>query len=183
MATAVSIASSALVLIGHPSISSFTEPGAGAQAAASLYEDTLRDTLTEHSWRFSMRKQTLSRLIAEPLNQYKYQFQLPSDFLAVQTTRPIMNYEIFQDKLLANEKDIDLDYWFRPGEWAFPTYFIKALQYRLAAEFAQSVTQKKELADQYIKMYFTQLARAKSRDSQNRTNVAIADNPFVQVRY
>ncbi len=40
MASSIDIASNALILIGDSPISSFEDPGAGAQAASNLYLET-----------------------------------------------------------------------------------------------------------------------------------------------
>ena len=77
--SAIQISSNALILLGHPPISSFEEPGAGAQGASNLYEQSYLNMLTVHRWRFATKKAQLSRLTEAPMNGYSYQFQLPSD--------------------------------------------------------------------------------------------------------
>ena len=67
--SAIQISSNALILLGHPPIASFEEPGAGAQAASNLYEQSYLNLLTIHRWRFATKKAQLS--VREVNKRYK----------------------------------------------------------------------------------------------------------------
>lgn len=183
--SAVQIASNALLLIGHSPISSFVEPGNGARVMSALYESTLLDVLSDHYWRFATRKQDLSRLTSVPLNTYQYAFQLPAQFVMVHAVRvgnagsTGIDYEIFEDEIYTDQPAISLDYIFRPDESAFPPYFVKLMEYRLAAEAAQAVASKSDLSNQFFQLYQKQLLKAKARDAQNRPNNIIRSSPFI----
>jgi len=66
------------LLIGHGTINSFTDVGAGALAAANLYDTVYEDAITAYPWRFAIGKASLSKLVAAPLNEWTNAFQLPS---------------------------------------------------------------------------------------------------------
>jgi len=182
MATSIGMSSNALLLIGHNTINAFTDPGAGARAAANLYQTVYEDAITSHSWRFAIGKATLSELVAKPRNEWARAFQLPGDLLMVLRTYPRSNYEIYEDKIYTNGNAVDIDYWFTPSEGVLPPYFVKLMQYRLAAEFAISVTDNRTLAQIFEEKADRQFLVAANRDSQGRPNVAIKSSPFTEVR-
>jgi len=182
MATDISMSSNALLLIGHGTINSFTDAGAGARAASNLYTPIYEDAITSYPWRFSMGKVTLSKLVDTPLNEWKNAFQLPGDLLLVYRTYPRTPFEIYEDKLYSDQESIEIDYWFKPAEAVLPPYFIKYMQYLLAAEFAISVTDNRSLAEAFTVKAGTQMLVAQNRDSQGRTNNAIESAPFIEIR-
>lgn len=182
MATSISMCSNALLLIGHGTINSFTDPGAGARAASNLYDVVYEDAITSYPWRFAMGKGTLSKLVAAPLNEWSNAFQLPADLLLTYRTYPRSVFEIYEDKLYTDNDTIEVDYWFKPEEPNLPPYFVKLMQYLLAAEFAISVTDNRTLADTYAAASQRQAMIAQNRDSQGRTNNAIESAPFLEVR-
>ena len=182
MASKIDISSNALILIGDKPISSFSDPGAGAQAVSNIYDSTVRQLLSMHYWRFSMKKQKLNRLSQEPLNQYKFAFQLPSDFNIVYAVRPNCDYQIFQRFVYSDQNDIDLDYGFYPDEPDMPLYFTKALEYKLASDLAMSVVNDAQVAALQGQNHREALAHAMSIDSRSTPPVAIMDSPFTDVR-
>lgn len=182
MATDISMCSNALLLLGHGTINSFSDSGAGARAANNLYMTVYEDALTGYPWRFAMGKVTLSKLAAAPLNEWTNAFQLPGDLLQVYRTYPRSNFEIYEDKLYSDSETIQIDYWFKPDETTLPPYFVKYMQYALAAEFAISVTDNRTLAENFDAKAMQQKMVAMNRDSQGRTNNAIESAPFLEVR-
>jgi len=182
MATDISMSSNALLLIGHNTINSFTDAGAGARAAANLYEVVYEDAITSHAWRFAMGKVTLSKLAAAPLNEWTNAFQLPGDLLLTYRNYPRSPFEIYEDMLFSDQETMEIDYWFKPAETTLPPYFVKLMQYLLAAEFAISVTDNRTLAETFTNAADRQRLVAMNRDSQGRTNNAIESAPFLEVR-
>lgn len=182
MATDISMSSNALLLIGHETINSFTDAGAGARSASNLYATVYEDALTGYPWRFAMGKVALSKLTADPLNEWANAFQLPGDLLLVYRTYPRSTFEIYEDKLYSDQETIEIDYWFKPAETTLPPYFVKYMQYALAAEFAISVTDNRTLAELFDAKASQQKLIAMNRDSQGRTNNAIESAPFLEVR-
>ena len=182
MATDISMSSNALLLIGHETINSFTDAGAGARSASNLYATVYEDALTGYPWRFAMGKVALSKLTADPLNEWSNAFQLPGDLLLVYRTYPRSTFEIYEDKLYSDQETIEIDYWFKPAETTLPPYFVKYMQYALAAEFAISVTDNRTLAELFDAKASQQKLIAMNRDSQGRTNNAIESAPFLEVR-
>ena len=185
MASSIDISSNALLLIGDEPINSFTEPGAGAQAAANLYPSTKTRLLSTHPWTFALKNIRLSRLTAEadPLTDYKYQYQIPTDLIRLWSIQPHANYAMIGDLILSNENDgLLATYVFDVAEAAFPAHFIKALEYMLAAEMAISVTEDTGKAQLYEQKARDAASQARNIDSSSKPQLSIVDSPFVSAR-
>lgn len=185
MATDIQIASNALLLIGDDPINSFTEPGAGATVAAAIYYDTKRMMLSEHPWTFALKEQYLNRLTQQPDDEtnYNYAFQLPGELIRILAIFPYSSYTIVGSLLYSNETVLLARYIYDVDETELPPHFIKALEYKLAADFAISVTENTAKSEFYEKKYMVQLGSARTIDSQNKPQVPIIDSPFVDVRF
>ena len=175
------IVSQALLLIGEAPISSFSE-GTGGLVASNMYDTARDDMLTEYRWRFATGKHELSRLTTAPINEWKYAFQMPTDLLLMIRTYPQSKFEVYEDKIYSNSHTLEIDYIFRPDVGSFPAYFVKALSYKLAMEFALSITNNQALSEMMERRYISQIRKAKYNDAQGRTNSAIADRPWINIR-
>jgi hypothetical protein len=184
MASDIDIASNALILIGDNPISSFTEPGFGATTAANLYENTYLSALSEHPWTFALKEQYLSRLSQQPdpETNFKYAFQVPVDAVRIWAVFPHSNYTLVGDLLYSNYDKLLMRYNRKPPESELPPHFVKALEYRLAADFSVSVTEDINKHQLFERKYLSAMAMARSVDSQGKPPVAIIDSPFVDVR-
>ena len=181
--SAIQISSNALILLGHPPIASFEEPGAGAQAASNLYEQSYLNMLTIHRWRFATKKAELARLSGTPLNGFTYKFQLPNDILYLIRKDVGFDYEVYGSELHSNNLTEEIDYIHRVNEDNLPPYFIKAFEFFMASQLAIPVVGNTTRADYYASMYEMQLKRAKFADSTQRPGDTFRDNPYVQVRF
>ncbi len=184
MPTSIDIASNALILIGDEPISSFSDPGAGAQAAANLYPETYRQVMSEHPWSFAFKEQKLSRLSAQPdaLTNYKYAFQVPTDLIRLWAILPHSDYVIIGGLLYSNQNELLARYVYQVEETSLPPHVTKTLEYRLASDFAMLVTESQTKATFYEEKYRDMLQRAKSIDSQGRPQQPFIDSPFIDVR-
>lgn len=181
--SAIQISSNALILLGHPPISSFDEPGAGAQASSNLYEQSYLNLLTIHRWRFATKKAQLARLSEAPLNGYQYKFQLPPDLLYLIKKDEGFKYEVFGDELHSNNLAEEIDYIYRVNEDNLPPYFIKMFEFFFAAQLAIPVVGNTSRADYYANLYEMQLKRAKFADSSQRPGDTFLQSPYTQARY
>lgn len=185
MPTSIDIASNALILIGDEAISSFQDPGSGAEAAANLYPETYKQVLSEHPWTFALKEQQLSRLSAEPDDKtnYRYAFQLPADLIRLWAIMPHSDYTIVGSLLYSNQTELLSRYVYQVNETSLPAHIVKTLEYKLASDFAMLVTEDAQKAQYYEAKYLDMLGRAKSIDSQGRPPTPIIDSPFVDVRF
>jgi len=195
----VKLASNALIRLGHTTIASFTDGTAGAEVMSNLFEDSYKALLTQTRWRFATRTQRLSKLTTNPDNtSYQYQYTLPSDMLYVikassgsfnkntntfQTGSSISNYEIYGDKLYANESDLAIDYISNIPSNLIPSYFAITVEFYLASIAAIAITGDTDKADYFDKQYQKSLLRAKFADSSQRPSDSLADqSPYISVR-
>ena len=199
--TKLSICSDALIMLGAKPLSSFSEGTDAAQICDRLYDDIRDSTIGMHPWTFSFKKTQLARTTATPVNEFKYEYQLPGDRLnnvrAVFTSgtsgvRPIQyGWEIMGDKLLSSEEEIYVDYQYPTPEAELPTYFIQLLKYMMAWNIAETVTDQITKADYFktqavgtpsenMRGGFFRVAT--SIDSQNRQTEAIEDYSLISVR-
>ena len=182
----ISIASNALLLLGHEPISSFTEGTAGATIAANLYENSYLAVLSNHRWRFATKTQQLARLTEEPLIEgYRYAYQLPSDLLYLQSINEgaTDRYNVYETKLYTNDENVIADYTYRVDEDKLPPYFTKMLEFYLAAQFALSLTGDMQKGEYFSKMYLNEIKRAKWADSTQQPQNLFVDSQYVNVRY
>lgn len=184
MATsAISICSNALILLGDNPISSFSEPGAGAQTASNLYESSYINLLSMHRWRFATKKADLSRLSTSPINEWQYQYQMPTDMVAIITVYPNGDYEIYGDKIYANTNTLSIDYVYRVDESQLPLWFAKTMEFYLAMQFAIPVTGNSTRLGEMEQLWTQQLRSSKNIDSTIRPNAGVFDSPFTSIRW
>jgi len=185
MPSDIDMSSNALILIGDDPIASFSDPGAGAQAAANLYPETYRQVLSSHPWSFALKEQLLNQLAAQPddLTNYKFAYQLPSDMIRLWAIFPHSDYTIVGGLLYSNANELLGRYVFEQDETQLPPHFTKALEYRLASDFAQLITESTSKSEFFEKKYLQAIAMARTIDSQQKPQVPIIDSPFVDVRF
>ena len=173
--------SNALVLLGDEPISSITEPGAGAKASV-LYESAYFSMLSSHTWKFATKKKELSKLSEAPLNEFQFQYQLPTDFIVIITTYPASTYKILGDKLYTDSSSVEIDYIYKITEDQFPPYFIEAFEYYLAAKLAIPITDDLNKMDVMQRKYELVSRNAKYADNQSAPAISIIDTPYKVVR-
>jgi len=185
MATSeIEISSKALLLIGDNGISAYDESKAGITAQA-LFPSVLENLLAFHLWRFATKQFNLSRLVTGPLDDtgYQYRFQLPAGYIRTVQVFPGVPYEIVEDKIHANVDELTLEYIYKPDVAAWPPWFVKLMEYTMAAELANPVTESAAVADLWDGKARLQLGAAMSIDSQQRPNVAFKHNPILEAHY
>lgn len=185
MPSSIDIASNALLLVGDNPISSFEDPGAGAQAAANLYPETKKRLLSEHPWSFALKQQRLNRLsqVPDTLTNYQYAFQLPTDLIRIWNMQPHGDYILIGNLLYSNQNEILATYVYDVDEVKLPPHFVKSLEYSLAADFAISVTEDENKAGLYERKAVNASAQAMAIDSQGRPQIGIIDSPLIDVRH
>ena len=185
MASAIDLASNALLLIGDNPISSFDDAGAGAQTAGALYPDTKRRVLSEHPWSFALKQQRLNKLSQKPdtLTNYTNAFPIPPDLIRLWNLQPWSDYMIVGDLIYTNQTELLATYVYDVDEVQFPPHMIKAMEYTLAADFSISIMENEKLATLFTEKALLFTSKAMATDSQNRPQSAIMDSPLVSVRF
>lgn len=186
--TSIALCSRALLKIGANSIASFDEGTAEAEIAANLYPSVRDGLLSAHPWSFATGQTELAALAAEPLADFAYAYQLPSDFLralsAGQGGRGRgLPYRIAERRLHADAPSVVLTYIFRPDETEFPPFFDVALIARLAADFCVPLTESTARSESLHKLSETEFRRAKVIDAQQESPGRIDDFTLIGVRF
>jgi len=168
--TSLSICSDALILLGAAPISSFTEGSDGAQACDRLYPDLRDNIIANYMWSWSVQKAQLARLSTNPLDEWKYAYQLPGDMLSgvialfpnnsTNQSSAKYGWEIYGDQLYTNFDKVYIDYQSTVSESKMPVYFVRLLRTALAAELGFVITDQLSKSD-----YFRSLAFGSPADS------------------
>ena len=189
--TKVDICSTALVMIGANTITSFSDDSTEANVCNTVYEDILKSSLTRHRWRFATEQKQLSLLTATPTGRYAYAYQLPTDpellqLITLTVNDLVIPYERYGDKVYLDNygstSSVICDYIFRQDEGEFPPHFILALQYQLASLFAGSIARDSGMIKQFAGMAERQYLVAKNIDSAEKTNKALDHSRFINLR-
>ena len=179
--TGVSICSDSLILLGAKPISSFTDGTDEANSCDRLYPNVRDMTLMLYPWSFSYKKTQLAKLITTPVNEWRYEYQLPGDrlgnpraaFRSNKTNElPIKEWEIIGDKLMTNEEEMFIDYPYQTPEFAMPQYFVQLLKYMMAWHLAYQVTEQTDKT-QYWQQVATGLPGENGRGGYLRQAIAM----------
>lgn len=185
--SSIALCSRALLKIGADTITSFDEGTAEAEIAANLYPTTRDALLSVHPWNFATGQTVLAQLSVEPVADFTYAYQLPSDLLRVLSAgegeqgRGI-RFRVAERRLHADTTEVVLTYIFRPQELDFPPFFDQALIVRLAAEFCIPLTGSTSRAEMLEKLAEAELRRAKLIDAQQETPGRIDDFTLIDAR-
>ncbi|QRV71457.1 tail tubular protein A [Methylophilales phage MEP301] len=199
--TDIRICSDSLLMLGANPISSFTEGTDEANICDRLYPDIKIKTLASYPWSFSFKKVQLARLITTPTNEYKYQYQMPSDMIgvprAVYDTASVggpirKEYRLMGDKILTDYEQVYVDYQYNVPEYALPHYFVQLLKYQMAWHLAMPITDQNEKS-QYWQVVAQgtpgengrggYMRQAMSIDGQGQPTNAFQDFSLIDVRY
>lgn len=169
--TALTVCSDSLLLLGARPISSFNEGTDAANLCDRLYPGIKKSTLQGYHWSFSFKTAQLARTINAPVNEYLYEYVLPSDRLGsvyrVYNSRSVgaqtvTDWEIIGDKLVTNYETVVVDYQALVDEADMPSYFIQLLKYMMAWHLAEPIT------DQVAKTQYWQSVAVGSPGENNR---------------
>jgi len=193
--TNVSICNQALILLGSDTISSFSDASNDASTICNnIYDTVKRQALSLYPWSFALTKVQLSRSSTIPINEWSYQYDLPSTSVSgtplqvynSSSTRilPIQNHEILYTgsgpTIATNEETIYVDYITSAiTEGVMPSYFVQLLVYMMAWHLAEPVTDQITESENGRGGYFRQ---ATNIDGRGKPNYAIVDFPLTDVR-
>ena len=185
--TSIELVNRALVKIAASPISGFEDGTAESVVAATLYASTRDALISAHPWSFATAQRRLSRLVAQPIADFDYAYQLPADFLRALSAGGGpegrgLDYRIVERRLHTNAEAVTLTYIFRPVETAFPPFFDQALIARLAAEFCLPITESTSRADSLHKLADDSFKRARLIDAQQDVPGRFEDFSLVGVR-
>jgi len=189
--TKVDICSTALIMIGANTITSFSDDSTEANVCNTIYEDILKSALTRHRWRFATEQKQLSLLTSAPTGRYAYAYQLPTSpellqLITLTVNDIVIPYERYGDKVFldnyGSSSSVICDYVYRADEGEFPPHFILALEYTLAGLFAGSIARDSGMIKQFADMAERQYLVAKNIDSAEKTTRKLDQSRFINLR-
>ena len=192
MASEVSICNAALQLVKHTTqITSLSQGTKQATACEVIYEE-MRDTLLEmHTWNFATSRVKLARLVATPVFEWSYGYQLPADFLRAVSVHENANsfgatpYKIEGGHINTDATDLYLRYIQRVSDPnlmppTFRSALTKLLGSRLAVALAQSMSLSEKLYAQFLDQ---DLPTAKSTDAVQGHADDLPESSWISARY
>lgn len=194
MADNITICNLALGKIGAARITSLDEASQPARYCNLFYAQTRDEVLQSATWNFACVRATLSRLADAPAFGWAFQYQLPSDYLAViqlnswQAAEARDLYEIEGNRLLTDEESAQLRYTARiEDSEIFPPLFVEALYVKLASKLAEPLTGSGSKADgllgEFEKLVEPLAQKANAREGRSRRKLPYVESDFVRSRY
>ncbi|QXG42252.1 hypothetical protein [Pseudomonas viridiflava] len=187
MATAVSICSNALLLLGAQSINDFDEPVDRAKIAANLYPSTRDDLLRNHPWNCCIRRVVLAPDATPPAFGYSHQFELPADclrVLEVGASGVSIDHLVEGKRIQANTTALELKYVFRNEvEDTWDSSLVMLMTLSMAASMAYAITQSsavQQSAEQKLEMA---KRRARAIDGQEDPPQMLGDERLYSARF
>lgn len=184
--TVVSICNSALIKVGCDRISSITQSARRAEILNAIFEGIRDEVLSEHNWKFAMKRAELTPTATTPDFEYDYEYTIPSDCLRPKIAYPDEDDIDFVQEgevLLSNEATLDFKYIYRnesPDQWS--ALFAECLAWRLAQNLAQALRQSSTLIDLCRKEYEKQLDKARAADSSFGRSPSLVINTWTGSR-
>ena len=181
MATAVSICSNALLMLGDNPINSFDEsatPGGldRARIAENLWPSTRDAVLRSHPWNCAVKRVTLSPEATAPAftHDFDKRFILPSDWLRnveINGQRADhVDYRIEGKRLLMNGSTCYLRYIYKNtdiGSW--DPMLVECAEFAMAAKMAYPITKSTAVRKEMQDTLLFYLKRARAVDGQDES--------------
>ncbi|MBU0537472.1 MAG: hypothetical protein KKF24_01200 [Gammaproteobacteria bacterium] len=177
MATAVSICSNALVMLGDKPINDFSESqGAGgldrARIASNLWPTVRDSVLRSHPWNCAMKRTILSPLVDAPAFEWSHQFLLPSDWLRNHQINGLhvdeVDYVTEGGRLLMNQSSCYLRYVFRNTNIeTWDPILVDACELYMAARMAKPVTGSDTDGERLMRLFENKVRLARTVDGQD----------------
>lgn len=206
MATNVSVASQALLLLRAEPISSFSDDSNEAEICNTMYEEHIKHLLSIYPWTFATKKAQLNQDSTSPIGEYTYSHIIPAEAMLIwaifQTDEvgatPVTNYDIYSEdtgalrRIYSNYSTLYADYTKYISENNWPPYFTLFAINSLASYLAIPVTGNADLAKYYEdKAYGSANANRKgglfgiaaATDSKQKRNEFVVSSPITEARF
>lgn len=184
--TRYGVCNQALGWCSSPAIQSFDDGTTEADLCKRFYESNYRLVLEGHPWNFAEKAtQPLSALSATPADEYDFQYNLPSDFIAFRSfltsnkQKPRGFHKIRNNRFLTDEEDPIVIYTYRAPEQFAPNYFGRLVALKLAADLAGPLTENSAMIDRFEAQYSNEWSRATFTDSRQDSGGVIEHFPLI----
>lgn len=193
----IDIINRALIKLGQPPISSTMQEPYGTLMGL-LYEDCKNLLLSDHYWRFAIKRAVLAPDLEKPISGFAYAYTLPSDFLSMfkfgqyykqpnysdNIRMSDERYSIEGNKILCNVGDkLYITYVSKIDDTKrFSPWFREALIAKIASEAAMRAKSSPELQKMFSNEFVAYLDRAEFNDEIMRDAETIPDGTWIGAR-
>lgn len=186
-ATAVSICSNALLMLGAQTIASLDEDNDRARLAKNLYESARDMALRAHPWNCATKRVVLAADSSAPVFGYDAQFTLPSDFLRIVEVGDYnedIDWKVESGKILASGTALKVRYIWRnavPSTW--DAMLVHAMELQMAALMAYSITMSTAKEQLQLEKLSQFLKKARAVDGQDDPAQQLGDERLLTARF
>lgn len=183
-ATAVSICSNALLMLGAQTINALDEATERARLCSNIYETVRDDMLRAHPWNCSIKRIQLAPDATAPAFGYQYKFTLPGDWLRTLDIGDCYDYRMEGRQILSNDASLNLRYVFKNVvESTWDATLVKVVTLAMAARIAYAVTQSTSMEQSRMQELDYELRKARAVDGQEEPPETLGDFPLLQARH
>lgn len=183
MATAVSICSNALQMLGAKSINDFNDDTDRATLAANLYPQVRDAVLRSHPWNCAVARVALAPQVPTPAFDYAFQFSKPDDWLRTLQVGFLGAEADYRDEgrlFLCNDNPFYLRYIFRnvtEGTW--DTMLVHGVSLAMKAAMAYAITKSTAVATASLQEALLYLKSCRAVDGQDDPPETLGDFPLL----
>lgn len=172
-----------------------TERSAEALACRQFYENTRKQVLRDFPWPFATKFAELGLIEEDPTSEWSYSYEYPSDCLKVKrilsglrndTGQSRIPYRLIDERLiLCDLEDAEIEYTKDVEDVTlFPSDFVMALSYLLAAYIAPQVTSgdKFKQKQEMMQMYAMEVSSARANMVNEEQPDQEVDSEFIRTR-
>lgn len=174
----------AMNILNKSSVNQVIDSGVFADSLDRAFDVLYPTEISGYSWRFATTIQTLDVLVdAPPIQNWRYQMQLPANYLAAVRIYPRVNFQIYANQIIyCNYQGVQLEYRFLPDITHLPAYFVNYFSILLAARYAKTVANNSGLSAELKTEVDQARAQALFIDSQSHPTPRILSRPVIDVR-
>lgn len=188
MATATSICSNAVLMLGAQAINDlYTDPSDRAALASNLYASIRDSVLRSHPWNCAIARVLVPADVTAPAFDWSYQFSLPGDWLRTisvgyQGYEP--DFKVEGMKILCNDAPIPLRYIYRNTvEATWDAMLIEGMTLALRAACAYPITMSQAVADSCKADFTMFMKQARAVDGTDDTPETLGDFRLLNSRF
>ena len=184
MASEIEICNRALIELGEKTILTLLDDNKRARICNVLYAPTRDLVLRKHPWNFAIKRVELAQNTADPIYDYSYSYQLPTDCLRVLIpSREIWEYGIEGTNLVTDYPDAMLKYIARITDPnVFDASFMDALIFKIAGAAAISLTDNDARHKDMVQLYIQSIRDAKSVNAMEKGPQWITSEQWLESR-
>lgn len=166
--TKLELCNAAILRLGSSPITSLDDNTKRAKLCKLEYERVKADLISNHPWRFSLKRVILDTDLGPDLfGVWGSSFDLPSDYYRAYRVEMIQpEYTIEGNILYANTLPVHLQYMAEVDEDDFRSYFNEVIILKLALDLSYNLIQSNEVTSRLQEQYERALSSARTYNAQ-----------------